>query len=133
MWELAATVPPNVREFWAQRVVAPYDAGQYAAAFEEAFRVIELAVITRSRGVGGPEHFGNAVSWLLKRSYIKPRYHSLLPGELWATAPRARNCFSHHQSVGFPMLLNRAASDATLGTFVSMFNELWEPASTPGA
>lgn len=126
MWELANAVPRNVRDFWVQRVVAAYDAGQYAAAFEEAFRVIELAVVTRSREVCGPDRFGAAVGWLLKRSFIKPRYHPSLQGELWAIAPRARNRLSHHQSVAFPMVLNRAACDGTLGTFVSMLNELWE-------
>lgn len=95
--------------------------------------MIELAVVIRSREVSGPEGFANAVDWLLKRSFIKRRYHPSLPGELWATAPRAPNRFWHHQSVAFSVVLNRAACDSTFGTLVSMLKELWEPAATPGA
>ena len=131
MWELADAVPPMVRAFWEQRVVAAYEARQYAAAFEESFRVLELAAVTRSRAVGGPEGFAAAIDWLLKRSFIKPRYNPALPVELWATAVRARNRFSHHQSVDFPMVLNRAMCDDTFGTFVSMLDELWETARAP--
>jgi hypothetical protein len=72
------------------------EAGQYAAAFEESFRVIELAAVMRSREAGGPAGFSNAVEWLLSRSVIKPRHHASLPGELWTMAPRVCNRFSHH-------------------------------------
>jgi hypothetical protein len=123
MWELADTVPTNVIDFWAQRVVAAYEARQYATAFE-AFRVIELAGVVRSREVGGPERFDDAIGWLLKRSFIKPRHHPTLPGELRSTAPRGHNRFSHHQSVAFPMVLSRAMCDETFGTFVGVLNEL---------
>lgn len=79
--KVADAVPANVRDFWSQRVVAAYQAGQYAPAFDEAFRVIELAVVTRSRDVSGSErcHAHGAVGWLLKRSFIKPRYRPWLP------------------------------------------------------
>jgi hypothetical protein len=60
VWELSDAVPDQVKAWWLQRVVAAYEAGQYAAAFEEAFRVIELAAVTRSREAGGPSGFSNA-------------------------------------------------------------------------
>jgi hypothetical protein len=130
MWELAETVPAKVRDFWAQRVVVAYEAKLYASAFEEAFRVLELAAVQRVRegGVTGIRHFQNAVEWLTARSVIKPRGHPTLPGDLWMVAVRARNRLTHHQEVEFPMVLNRASCDWTFPTIVSMLNDLWEPA-----
>jgi hypothetical protein len=61
MWELSEAVPVNVKDFWTQRVVALYEDGHNAAAFEEAFRVIEPAVVARSRELNGPERFSVAV------------------------------------------------------------------------
>ncbi len=128
MWELAAAVPDQVRGFWS-RVVAAYRAEQYGVAFEEAFRVLEVAAVERAReGAASVRTFQNAVEWLRKRSLIAPRHHPTLPGDLWTVAVRARNRSSHHQEVGFAMVLNRASCDWTFPTFVSMLNELWEPA-----
>ena len=135
MWELAKVVPDQVRDFWA-RVVAAYRAEQYGLAFEEAFRVLEVAAVERAREGGARvRYFQNAVEWLRKRSLIAPRHHPTLPGDLWTVAVRARNR-SSHQEVGFAMGLNRASCDWTFPTFVSMLSELWEPmpaAPPPGA
>ncbi len=129
MWELEETVPDRVRAFWL-RVVALYEAEQYGTAFEEAFRVLELAAVQRSQegGADGIRFFHNAVEWLRARSLIKPRSHPTLPADLWTVAVRARNRLTHHQEVEFPMGLNRASCDWTFPTFVSMLNELWESA-----
>lgn len=126
MWELDETVPDRVSAFWA-RVVALYDAQQYGPAFEEAFRVLELAAVQRAQEAGADviRYFHNAVEWLSARSLIKPRSHQTLPGDLWTVAVRARNRLTHHQEVEFPMVLNRASCDWTFPTFVSMLNELW--------
>jgi hypothetical protein len=131
MWELADTVPVNVRAYWTQRVVAAYEAELYDLAFEEAFRVIELATVTRSREAGGPRgNFSNAVDWLLARSIIKPRPGPL--GDQWKTAPRGRNHTSHHQNVPDPNRMSRVMCETTFPTFVDMTNELWAPAGAPG-
>lgn len=131
MWELGDAVPDRVRGYW-RRVVALYEAEQYGVAFEEAFRVIELAAVQRARegGAASVRYIHNAVEWLRANSLIKPRVHPTLPGDLWTVAVRARNRLSHHQEVEVPMVVNRASCDWTFPTFVSMLNELWEGAPT---
>jgi hypothetical protein len=130
MWELEETVPERVRAFWA-RVVALYEAEQYGATFEEAFRVLDLAAVQRARA-GAPDirHFHNAVEWLRARSLIKPRNHPTLPGDLWTVAVKGRNHLTHHEGVGLPMVLNRATCDWTFPTFLEMLNELWATPTT---
>jgi hypothetical protein len=131
VWELAEAVPDRVRAFWA-RVEALYTADQYGPAFEEAFRVLDLAAVQRAQegGAAGIRHFHNAVEWLRAKSVIKARSHPTLPGDLWTVAVRARNRLTHHENAQFPMVLNRASCDWTFPAFVAMLNELWEPTPT---
>src|SRR5262249_39058906 len=136
MRDLEETVPDRVRAFWA-RGAALYEAKQYGLAFEEAYRVLELAAVQRSQegSADGMRYFNNSVEWLRARALIKARSHPTLPGDVWTVAVRARNRLTHHQEVEFPMVLNRASCDWTFPTFVSMLNELWEsvPAERPSA